>query len=197
MKILLRYVLLTLLIAAGNEISAQDSTKRAPAQKPFAKPAVGSVAPAKQYSLKVNPWAQLKYTTDSLKRDRQKLSQAEAKATSQAATIQALQDSIKSMQAKPENIDEPTNDVEVMGSTFPFATYNAAVLSALLFFALAFAFVVFRSGKYRNEAHYRINLYKELSDEYQAHKVKANEKEKKLARELQDERNKLDELKGR
>jgi hypothetical protein len=40
-------------------------------------------------------------------------------------------------------------------------------------------------------------LYNELDEEYKAYKVKSNEKEKKLARELQTERNKLDELLGR
>ena len=40
-------------------------------------------------------------------------------------------------------------------------------------------------------------LYSELEDEFKAYKTKAIDKEKKLARELQTERNKLDELLGR
>jgi hypothetical protein len=59
------------------------------------------------------------------------------------------------------------------------------------------AIVIITSAKYRHDAHYRIKLYDELSEEFHAYKAKANEKEKKLARELQTERNKLDELLGR
>jgi hypothetical protein len=57
--------------------------------------------------------------------------------------------------------------------------------------------VILRSAKHIHEAKYRSSLYEEISQEYQSYKTKANDKEKKLARELQDERNKLDELKNR
>ncbi len=66
-----------------------------------------------------------------------------------------------------------------------------AVLAALA------AIVIFRSGSARSEANYRTKLYNELEEEYKNYKAKANEKEKKLARELQTERNKVDELMGR
>ena len=46
-------------------------------------------------------------------------------------------------------------------------------------------------------AKYRTELYDEISNEYQSYKSRTNEKEKKLARELQDERNKLEEYKTR
>jgi len=59
------------------------------------------------------------------------------------------------------------------------------------------AIIILRSAKHIHEAKYRSTLYDEISQEYQNYKVKANDKEKKLARELQDERNKLDELKNR
>lgn len=173
---------------------AQDSTKKAATQKPgiIAKPASPSVP-------RTSLWTQLQIAKDSLSSERNKTLQLQKKITDQNTIVTALQDSLKAKSAEEaEALATPVrNDVDFLGSSLPFSTYNAIVLGALLFFALAFAFVLFRSGKYRNEAQYRIGLYKDLSDEYQAHKVKANEKEKKLARELQDERNKLEELKGR
>ncbi|MNR57583.1 hypothetical protein D3C85_1783930 [compost metagenome] len=57
--------------------------------------------------------------------------------------------------------------------------------------------VIARSAKNIKEAKHRTQLYNEVADEYQGYKSKAVEKERKLARELQDERNKLDELNGR
>jgi hypothetical protein len=67
----------------------------------------------------------------------------------------------------------------------------------VIVFGLTAAIVIARSGAHSREAKYRIKLYNELDEEYKAYKVKSNEKEKKLARELQTERNKLDELLGR
>jgi hypothetical protein len=57
--------------------------------------------------------------------------------------------------------------------------------------------VIARSGRFKYEADYRIKLYNELEEEFKGYKSKANDKEKKLARELQTERNKVDELMGR
>ena len=63
--------------------------------------------------------------------------------------------------------------------------------------AAGLAIVICQSGKYRKAATYRTQLYQEVADEFQAHKVKAKDKEMKLARELQDERNKWDDARGR
>ena len=66
----------------------------------------------------------------------------------------------------------------------------------VILFGATAAVVIARSGLHSREARYRINLYNELEEEFKTYKAKANEKEKKLARELQTERNKLDELRG-
>ena len=60
-------------------------------------------------------------------------------------------------------------------------------------FGITAAIVIARSGLHSREATYRTKLYTELEEEYKTFKAKANEKEKKLARELQTERNKLDD----
>ena len=65
------------------------------------------------------------------------------------------------------------------------------------FLASSLIVVISRSAAYRREAKHRTELYSELEEEYKTFKTKANDKEKKLARELQTERNKLDELLGR
>jgi hypothetical protein len=64
-------------------------------------------------------------------------------------------------------------------------------------FGLTALVVIARSGSFRREARYRTQLYNELEEEFKTYKTKANDKEKKLARELQTERNKLDDLLGR
>ena len=68
---------------------------------------------------------------------------------------------------------------------------------AVIVLALALVIVIATTAKNKHEAKYRTELYDELDEEFKAFKAKANEKELKLARELQTERNKLDELLGR
>jgi len=66
----------------------------------------------------------------------------------------------------------------------------------VIIFGVIAVVVIGRSGANTREAKYRTQLYNELEEEYKNYKVKANEKEKKLARELQTERNRLDDLLG-
>ncbi|MDF3076437.1 MAG: ribosomal protein [Sphingobacteriaceae bacterium] len=204
MKFFAHALLSFVLIIGSIAASAQDSTKRTPAQRPPAatvKPAVQPEIPAKKVvtaPARPSLWTQLQAAKDSLRSEHAKVVQAHSQLALQADTIQQLQDTLKAKAEVPkETPEEARNQVNVLGSNVDFSTYNSILLGALLLFILAFVFVVVRSAKYRQEAHYRTNLFQELSDEFHAHKVKANEKEKKLARELQDERNKIEEMKGR
>jgi len=86
------------------------------------------------------------------------------------------------------------NEIRFLGIAFEKGTYNIIVWSIIGILAIGLIIVIATSGKNITEAKHRSQLYNEISDEYQAYKAKAVEKERKLARELQDERNKLDEL---
>lgn len=68
---------------------------------------------------------------------------------------------------------------------------------ALLLLATALAYAIFRMRSAVKEANYRIALYDQLFEELRENRTKANEREKKLARELQTVRNKIEELTGR
>ena len=57
--------------------------------------------------------------------------------------------------------------------------------------------MIARSTKNVLEARHRTQLYDEISSEYQAYKSKTNEVQRKLARELQDERNIIEEMKAK
>jgi len=134
---------------------------------------------------------------DSIRKERVSSKSAQAKITAQARTIDTLNSQIKGNESSLESTNAKVNEISFLGIPFSKATYNTMVWAIIIVLALALAFVVIRSAKNIHEAKYRTELYEEVSKEYQTFKVKANEKEKKLARELQDERNKLDELKTR
>lgn len=138
-----------------------------------------------------------KSVTDTLKTNVTLLKTAREQISEQEKSITTLQTQLKGSENSAAITNDKMNEITFLGIPFSKSTYNTVVWSLIIVLALAFAFVTIRSAKSIQEAKYRSNLYEEITQEYQAYKVKANDKEKKLARELQDERNKLDDYKTR
>ncbi|WP_442590141.1 hypothetical protein ACSBL2_02685 [Pedobacter sp. AW31-3R] len=200
-----------ILSAASLGASAQDTSKKAVAPSiphaiPLADPSLKgqyNLMLAKSKTLNgfklVNPYrlaAFYQSVNDSLKTNIVLLKKARMKIAEQEKSIQALNNQIKGKENSLADTNAKIDEISFLGISFSKSAYNTIVWSLIIVFALAFAFVSIRSAKSVQEAKYRSNLYEEISQEYQAYKVKANDKEKKLARELQDERNKLDDYKN-
>ncbi|HVW95250.1 MAG TPA: hypothetical protein VHA56_04740 [Mucilaginibacter sp.] len=134
---------------------------------------------------------------DSMSANSRKLREAEAKLATQTKTNADLQAQITTEEQALAESKERVSDVSFLGFYIDKSVYNMVMWGLVIALGLTTFIVIYRSGSLSREARYRINLYNELEEEYKAHKVKANEKEKKLARELQTERNKVDELMGR
>jgi len=138
-----------------------------------------------------------KNVADSIRAERITRKKTEAKFNAQTAEITKLNDQIKGNQNSLASSNSKIDEITFLGIAFSKSSYNAMVWAIIVLLALSLTFVVIRSAKSIQEAKYRTGLYEEISKEYQTYKTKANEKEKKLARELQDERNKLDDYKSR
>jgi hypothetical protein len=134
---------------------------------------------------------------DTLKTERRNLKEAQAKLAAQTQDITGLKTDVATKSQTLSESNAKRDEINLAGISFTKATYNLMMWGLVIVFGLTAAVVIARSGAHSREAKYRIKLYNELDEEYKAYKVKANEKEKKLARELQTERNKLDELLGR
>lgn len=119
-----------------------------------------------------------------------KIKEHEQNITGLKAQISGNENSLASSNAK-------VNEISFLGISFTKSNYNTVVWTLIIALAAALTVVILRSAKHIHEAKYRSTLYEEIAQEYQSYKTKANDKEKKLARELQDERNKLEELKNR
>jgi uncharacterized protein YlxW (UPF0749 family) len=134
---------------------------------------------------------------DTIRTERKRSSTAQ----SQIATLQKEVSGLKSQISGTESSLAATNaqmdQITFLGIAFSKSSYNMTVWTIITVLALVLAIVFIRSAKSVQEAKYRSGLYEEISQEFQAYKVKANDKEKKLARELQDERNKMDEFRNR
>lgn len=134
-----------------------------------------------------------KNASDTLNANRAKLNASLKKLSIQNKTIDSLNAEVTS---KDEVINK-VDGIEIFGLLLSKTTYNIIVWGLVALFGIIAIIVIARSGSLKREATYRTQLYSELEEEFKTYKTKANEKEKKLARELQTERNKLDELLGR
>lgn len=206
-KFILPLLTLVVISISARHALAQDSTRVAPAPVAAVDPSLKGqyelmLAKSKtMYTYKlINPGRLAgfyKSVTDTIRAERSGHKKAEAKIREQEKTITALNDQIKGKENSLATSNSKVNEISFLGIPFSKGTYNTMVWAIIIILALALTFVTVRSAKSIYEAKYRTGLYEEISQEYQAYKVKANEKEKKLARELQDERNKLDDYKSR
>jgi hypothetical protein len=128
-----------------------------------------------------------KSVSDTMNAQRNELKNLQIKLTAQTQTISGLKSAIN------HNTQGPAESI-VSTTKSSIGTVLWILVAGL---AVALIVVLLTIGKYKHEAKHRTELYEEIDEEYKAFKIKANEKEIKLARELQTERNKLDELLGR
>jgi peptidoglycan hydrolase CwlO-like protein len=134
---------------------------------------------------------------DTLNTERKQLRTTKAKVAQLQKDISALKGQVQGGETALSSSNLKLNQITFLGMAFEKGTYNTVVWSIIIVLALALIVVITRAAKHIHEAKYRSTLYEEVSAEYQNYKVKSNDKEKKLARELQDERNKFEEYKTR
>lgn len=134
---------------------------------------------------------------DTINVERRKRQEAETKLAAQTKTTSDLQTNVSEKEKSLAQSNARVNSVNFLGIYIDKSVYNLIMWGLVIALGVTAAIVIARSGSHSREARYRINLYNELEEEFKTYKAKANEKEKKLARELQTERNKVDELMGR
>jgi hypothetical protein len=141
-----------------------------------------------------------KNVSDTLSKVRNDAKTAQAKLGADAKLIDSLTTAAANAakeSAASQSSGKPSDTVSMFGIVLSKSTYNLVMVSLVVVLAIALALVIGTTAKHKYEARHRTELYEEIEEEFKAYKAKANEKELRLARELQTERNKLDELLGR
>jgi len=138
-----------------------------------------------------------KNATDTLNADRNRLKDARAKLAAQTKLVDSLKNTANSREQSLNESNRKADSISLFGIEMSKSSYNLLMFGAVIVLALALVIVIATTAKNKHEAKYRTELYDELDEEFKAFKAKAHEKELKLARDLQTERNKLDELLGR
>ncbi|MGB4398645.1 MAG: hypothetical protein WBJ10_04700 [Daejeonella sp.] len=134
---------------------------------------------------------------DTLTREKQLRNEANAKIQGSAQTVKQSKRELESVQKQLEESKASVNTVNLLGIPVDKATYSMIMWGIVGLLAAGLAFAIYRSKSSINEARYRTGLFNDLTEEFQKHKAAANEKEKKLAREVQTERNRIAELTGK
>ena len=137
-----------------------------------------------------------KNVRDTLNTTHRQLINTKKEATNYQNEIAGLNKQVAGAETSLASSNARLNEISFLGIGFTKSNYNIFVWGLIASLAVALTIVILRSARNVHEAKYRSTLYEEINQEYQNYKVKANEKEKKLARELQDERNKLDEIRN-
>jgi hypothetical protein len=135
--------------------------------------------------------------TDTLGQERLLVKTTQAKLALQIKLVDSLKATANSREQSLTESNNKADAISLFGIVMSKSSYNLLMFGAVIVLALALVIVIATTAKNKHEAKYRTELYDELDEEFKAFKAKANEKELKLARELQTERNKLDELLGR
>ncbi|MES2416856.1 MAG: hypothetical protein V4541_01650 [Bacteroidota bacterium] len=135
--------------------------------------------------------------SDTLRKERVELKNSKNKIAEQQKIINNLNSEIAGKETSLNTSLAKIDEIRFLGLSFTKSVYNIIVWSIIIVLAIALFVVIARSAKNILEARHRTQLYDEVAAEYQNYKTKANEKERKLARELQDERNLVEELKNR
>ncbi|MES2274562.1 MAG: hypothetical protein V4592_00975 [Bacteroidota bacterium] len=138
-----------------------------------------------------------KNMNDSLIATKKILKDAQARLSTQNQAISSLQNDVKTKDQAITETNSRQDAISLLGIYMSKTAYNLLMWGLVIGLAIVLLAVIMRTSGNSREAKYRSKLYEELNEEFVAYKAKANDKEKKLARELQTERNKNDELMGR
>ena len=137
-----------------------------------------------------------KSVQDTLRIQRNNLTAIQSKLSAQTKKLDALQTDVNSKEQSLNATNAQVNSISFLGIPMAKSTYNTLMWGLVIVLGALAATVIFLSASARREAHYRTKLYNELEEEYKGYKTKANDKEKKLSRDLQTVRNKLEEITG-
>ncbi len=147
----------------------------------------------------VNPYrltAVWKSVTDTLAKERADLINLKSKLAAQEKTINNLKTEASGNKTVVTDKNAKRDEINFLGISFDKNTYNLIVWGIIVVLAISLFIVIARSAKNILEAKHKTQLYDEITAEFQNYKGKASEKERRLARELQDERNTVEEMKN-
>ena len=135
-----------------------------------------------------------KNTNDTIKAKQLAYAKTQNSTKEKDLTIAQLKQNFDKKNAELTAAINANNEILLLGFIpLSKSSYNFMMCGIIILLIAAAGFFYFRSQYANRQASEKTALYNEVSEEYKTFKSKAHENEKKLARALQDERNKLAE----
>jgi hypothetical protein len=119
---------------------------------------------------------------------------AKATISQQLVKLEELKTALSKQGLDLQQTQTKIDSISLLGINLSKKSYSNLMWSMLLVLAAISAFCVFRVKGFKKEASYRINLFEDLTVEFKNYKKNAIDKEMRLARELQTERNRMEEM---
>jgi chromosome segregation ATPase len=129
-------------------------------------------------------------TADTIKRKEQRLSDAKSQIASLQEELKSTRNSMEAQQASIKDVIYDSTHISVLGIPFPKGIF--LILAAAIIGGLAFALSLFlaRMKMLNGQVKEKALIADAITNEFEEFKKKAMEKQTKLSRELQNERNK-------
>lgn len=135
-----------------------------------------------------------KIVLDSVTAKQAAIRQAQTEIQQLQAELNKNIEALKSKEESMQDIVYASTHIKVLGINFDKGFFAGMVGVILLLAGLAIAAIVYSMKVMRRNLAEKVDLANSISAEYEDYKRKAMEKQTKLSRELQNERNKLQEL---
>lgn len=134
---------------------------------------------------------------DSLITIRQDILDAQNKITAQQQEITRLQEELEERQLAVEDSQYDIEHIEFLGIDVQKTTYSTIVWSIIAILLIILAVAIYKYKSSNKVAVKKKNEYESLDNEFNEFKIRSREKETRLMRDLQTERNAVEELNQR
>ncbi|HEX8039920.1 MAG TPA: hypothetical protein VF490_12255 [Chryseosolibacter sp.] len=135
-----------------------------------------------------------KIVQDSLDAKQSAIRQAKAEINNLNQKLDKNNAALKAKEESMQDIQYASTHISVLGIDFDKGFFAAMVGVIFLLLGLVIAVIYYTMKMMRRNLDEKVELMNSISSEYEDYKRRAMEKQTKLSRELQNERNKLQEL---
>jgi hypothetical protein len=135
-----------------------------------------------------------KIVLDSVQHKQNNIRTANASIAKLQAELAQNKQTLVEKEASMQDTVHASTHINVLGIEFNKGFFAGLVGTVILVLALAIGVIMYTLKMSRNTLKEKADLAEEISREFEEYKRKAMEKQTKLSRELQNERNKLQEL---
>jgi Flp pilus assembly protein TadB len=135
-----------------------------------------------------------KMVQDSLQAKQAAIGQSQANAKKLQADLNQSIETLKSKEGSMQDVVYASTHIKVLGIEFDKGFFAGLVGFIILALGLTIAVIVYTLKMNRKTLKEKADLAAAIHNEYEEYKRKAMDKQTKLSRELQNERNKLQEL---